>query len=110
MKKTFPLELPGKDRARVLELVRSEVGKYINREKRKAPPVGHDRWEFACRVGPDANTATPVAVAQVHEAIGSVASSGAATLYVEVLATARPETPKAGRVSAGPGRQEREHG
>ena len=90
MKKTFPLHAPGKDPQRVLELVRTDVGKYVNREKRKTLPEGHDRWEFDCRVGPEPETATAVEVRKVHEAIGSVAAAGAAQVYVEILARARP--------------------
>ena len=42
--------------------VRTEVGKYVNREKRKVLPEGHDRWEFACRVGPEEATATSIEI------------------------------------------------
>jgi hypothetical protein len=99
MKKIFSLELEGKDRARVLERVRSEVGKYINREKRKALPMGHDQWEFACRIGPDEATATPTSVRQVHEAIGVIAATGAPEVFGEILASARPETAKTPKAS-----------
>lgn len=91
MKKTFALQAPGKDPQWVLERVRSEVGKYVNREKRKALPEGHDRWEFACRVGPDPESAAPLEVKKVHEAIGGVASTGALQVYVEIQARARPK-------------------
>lgn len=90
MKKTFSFERPGKDRQRVLELVRTEVGKYLNRERRKTLPEGHDQWEFDCRIGPDETTATNIPVKQVPEAIGAVAASGAAEVFVEIHARARP--------------------
>jgi hypothetical protein len=89
MKKKFSLEVPGKDRPRVLELVRSEVGKYVNREKRKPLPLEHER-DFACRVGPDEAHAIAMPVKQVHEAIGKVAESGAPEVFVEILASTRP--------------------
>jgi hypothetical protein len=89
MKKKFSLEVPGKDRPRVLELVRGEVGKYVNREKRKPLPLEHER-EFACRVGPDEANAVAMPVKQVHEAIGQVAATGAAEVFVEIVASTRP--------------------
>lgn len=90
MKKKFSLVVPGKDPQRVLELVRSEVGKYVNREKRKAMPIENGRWEFACRIGPDEATAVVTPVKEVHDAIGQVASSGAPEVFVEILASAKP--------------------
>ena len=90
MKKNFPLTAPGKDPQRVLELVRSDVGRYVNREKRKSLPEGHDRWEFSCRIGADEPRAVPVDVKQVHEAIGNVAATGAEQVFVEIHASARP--------------------
>lgn len=74
--------------------MRSEVGKYMNRERRKTLPEGHERWEFDCRLGPDAATATPIEAKQVHEAIGAIAASGAEQVYVEVHARAKPAPEK----------------
>jgi hypothetical protein len=90
MRKTFPLVVPGKESQRVLELVRGEVGKYMNREKRKKLAEGYESWDLACRVGPDEATAVPVAAKEVHAAIGQVAAEGAEVVYVEILASARP--------------------
>jgi len=90
MRKTFPLVVPGKDSQRVLELVRGEVGKYMNREKRKKLAEGYEGWDLACRIGPDETTAVPVPAKQVHEALGQVAASGAEAVYVKIHASARP--------------------
>ena len=102
MKKTFPLQVPGKDDRRILELVRSEVGKYLNREKRKTLPDGYDQWQFACRIEPDAETSVVTDVKQVPAAIDAVAATGATAVYVEIIASARlrpktePELPTEG--------------
>ena len=90
MKKLFTLQAPGKDERRVIELVRNEVGKYLNREKRKTLPEGHDQWVFACRIGADQATAVATDVKQVPAAIDAIAASGAPEVYVEILASARP--------------------
>ncbi len=91
MKKTFQLHAPGKEDSRVVAVVRSEVGKYINRAKRKPLPTTNDRWEFACRVGPDAATAVAHDWKQVPAAIDAVAASGADEVYIEILASAQPK-------------------
>jgi hypothetical protein len=54
MKKIFSLKSPPKADARVLEAVKNELRKYVQREQRKTPPEGFNRWEFACKVGPEA--------------------------------------------------------
>jgi len=87
MKKIFPLKVPGKDDKRIVELVRNEVGKYVNREKRKALPPEHDRWEFACRIGPDKPSSLPTELKSVHVAIDAVAAAGAEEVYVEIVAS-----------------------
>jgi Family of unknown function (DUF6172) len=90
MKKTFPLQVPGKPDRRVLELIRAEVGKYLNREKRKRVPEDFDHWEFACKVGPDQATAVATDVKQVPAAIDAVAASGSAEVYVEITSSPQP--------------------
>ena len=87
MKKIFPLKVPGKDDKRIVELVRNEVGKYVNREKRKTLPPEHDRWEFACRIGPDTLSALPTELKSVHVAIDAAAAAGAEEVYVEIVAS-----------------------
>lgn len=88
MKKTFPLHAPGKADARVIEAIKSDVRKYVNRERRKPLPEGFEVWEFNCRVGLDAATAEPKVLKEIGGAIDSVAQTGADGVYVEVLAQA----------------------
>ena len=47
MKKTFPLQAPGKDDARVRDKIRHEVNKYVRRSRRKELPEGFAQWDFA---------------------------------------------------------------
>jgi hypothetical protein len=86
MKKNFPLTLPGKDSQRVLERLKNEVRKYVQREQRKTPPEGFDRWVFACRVGADAASAPVVPLSGVIASIEAAAKTGAVQVYVEILA------------------------
>jgi hypothetical protein len=86
MKKTFPLHIPGKEDARVVEAVKVTVAKYVKRERRKALPEGVDFWDFQCKVGADGETATVTHLTAVSKAIEDVGAAGAAEAYVEVLA------------------------
>ncbi|HYP16600.1 MAG TPA: DUF6172 family protein [Opitutus sp.] len=89
MKKTFPLRLPGKADARVLDSVRHDVRKYVTRERRKKLPEGHDLWSFDCKVGANADSAETKELADMSAAIGAIAAAGAESVYVEIIA--RPD-------------------
>ena len=51
MRKIFPLEVPKHAPPRVIEAIKSDVRKYLKRERRKALPEGVDFWDFDCQVG-----------------------------------------------------------
>ena len=86
MKKTFPLQSPGKEPARVLERLKNEVRKYVQREQRKKLPEGFDRWEFACKVGAEAASAAVLPLSAVVGEVEALAQGGAAAVYVEIIA------------------------
>ena len=86
MKKTFPLQAPGKDDARVRDKIRNEVNKYVRRSRRKELPEGFAQWEFACKVGPAESGAEPRALKEVAGAIDTVAATGATGVYIEIVA------------------------
>lgn len=86
MKKTFPLQAPGKDDARVRDKIRHEVNKYVRRSQRKAPPEGFAIWEFMCKVGVSPDQAESKAIKEVGGAIDAVAQAGAPAVYVEIIA------------------------
>lgn len=98
MKKTFSLQAPGKDDARVRDKIRQEVNRYVRRESRKTLPEGFERWEFSCRVGAGPEQAETRTVKEVGGAIDSVAHSGAVQVYVEIVA-APARLARAGRGS-----------
>ncbi len=88
MKKTFPLQAPGKADARVLDAIKHEVRKYVRREHRKPLPEGFNRLEFDCRVGTSSADAASVALNDVSSALDAVAGTGGAVAYIEI--TSRP--------------------
>ena len=85
MKKTFPLQVEGKNPDRVLEAVKHVVRQYARREGRKTVPAGFDYWDFDCKVGLNPQDAEAATFAQVVPLIDAVAKTGAAACYVEVL-------------------------
>ncbi len=95
MKKTFPLQVPGKDEQRVLQSIKLELTKYVKRERRKSLPPEADSWHFNCKVGSDGETAVPTPLPDVPRAVEAVALAEAATVYVEILASPGQRVKKA---------------
>ena len=85
MKKTFLLQVEGKNPDRILEAVKHEVRKYARREGRKTVPEGFDYWDFDCQVGVSPEEAEVATFAQVVPLIDAAAKAGATTCYVEIL-------------------------
>jgi Family of unknown function (DUF6172) len=96
MKKTFPLQAPGKDDARVRDRIRQEVNKYVRRELRKPLPEGFDRWEFTCKVGATPDEAQARTLKEVGGAIDAVALAGGAQVHVEIVAAPQRREQSAG--------------
>ena len=86
MRKTFPLEVQRHKPARVVESIKNDVRKYVNRERRKELPEGVDFWDFDCRVGVDADNAEEVHLAGINAAIDAASQEDGTTVYVEILA------------------------
>ena len=94
MKKTFQLNIEGKNRDRVLEATKHDIRKYIKRERAKVLPEGADFWDFDCRFGSAAATAVPVHFANVTACINEAAAGGADAFYLELLAKAAKRAPR----------------
>lgn len=86
MKKSFPLQSPGKDDARVRDKIRHEVNKYVRRCRQKAVPEGFGQWEFICKAGPDAERAESKPLKEIPTAIDTIAEGGATSVYLEIEA------------------------
>ena len=87
MKKTFQLNIEGKNRDRVLDAVKHEIRKYVKRERRRALPEGVDFWDFDCRFGATEEQAIVVHFATLTELIDGIAQAGGDQFYVEILAS-----------------------
>lgn len=86
MKKTFQLNIEGKNRDRVLEAAKHEIRKYIKRERSKTLPEGIDFWDFDCKFGTRPDNAQGVHLATLTDLIDAVAKEGGAAFYLELLA------------------------
>ena len=86
MKKTFKLNIEGKNRDRVIDATKHEIRQYLKRERNKVLPAGVDFWDFDCRFGLTAETAAAAHPANVTALIDAAAQDGADSFYLELLA------------------------
>ena len=98
MKKTFPLDVTGKARPRVIDAVKHDVRKYVQRERRKPLPEGFTRWNFECKAGADSASARACALDDIGRAIDEVANAGGPNVYLEVQAVPGHLAPRASGV------------
>jgi hypothetical protein len=101
MKKTFKLNIEGKNRDRVLEAVKHEIRKYVKRERRRDLPEGVDFWDFDCRFGATEAEAVSVHFATLTSHIDAVAQDAGEQFYVEILAAHGHRQPRSTVVSYG---------
>ncbi|ATX78915.1 hypothetical protein Ga0123461_0478 [Mariprofundus aestuarium] len=86
MKKVFKLTHPKKKYARLVDSVRRDVKKYIQRERRRELPEGADFWDFDCKFGPTAETAENVHMAEIGKQIDAAEAQQLESFYIEILA------------------------
>ncbi|GAB58015.1 DUF6172 family protein [Rheinheimera nanhaiensis] len=94
MKKTFLSTHPKHKAERWVELIKHEIKKYLNRERRKALPEGADYWSFDCRVGEDETQAVTVFTSEINKHIDAAAAKQLDAVYVEILARAFQHQPR----------------
>lgn len=88
MKKTYQLNIEGKNRDRLLDAAKHDIRKYIKRERAKPLPKGVDFLDFDCRAGTSDATAADVHFAALMGAIDALVQDGADHFYAEV--TSKP--------------------
>lgn len=99
MRKTYQLNIEGKNRDRLLDAVKHDIRKYAKRQRRAALPEGVDFWDFDCKFGLSAEAAVPVHFGNLIEQLDAAAKDGASAVYVELL-------PKHGHRKAKPAAEE----
>lgn len=86
MKKTFKLSPPETKAARHLEAIKSEVRKYIKRERKKKLPDGVDFWDFDCKMGPSVDEAKKIHLTEIAKCIDEANTKQQDSFYLEILA------------------------
>ena len=86
MKKIFKLIHPKIKVTRLADSVRCDLRKYLKRERQRELPKGVDFWDFDCKVGPIAEEAKVIHVADIGKFIGAAQEQQLESVYVEILA------------------------
>ncbi|MDQ6980785.1 MAG: DUF6172 family protein [Ghiorsea sp.] len=94
MKKTFKLTHPKTKYARLVDAVRSDIKRYIKRERKKVLPEGFDTWDFDCKFGATLEEAKVLDVTELSKAINEAEMQGLESFYIEILAQAGHRPPK----------------
>lgn len=96
MRKTYRLDIEGKNRDRLIEASKHDIRKYVKRERGRPLPEGVDFWDFGCRFGGNEASAAEVHFATLLGHIDAIAKEGGGQFYVEVVTrhghrTAKPQ-------------------
>jgi hypothetical protein len=86
MKKTFQMSHPKIKLPRLVEAIKYEVKKYIQRERRKPLSHGVDFLDFDCRFGVDEATCEVIHVAEINKYISQAEERQLESFYLEILA------------------------
>ena len=89
MKKLFPLVSERHKPARLVEQIKSEIKKYLKRERNKSLPEDHDYWGFNCRSGQASDSANVCHEKEIGKSIDHALAEGWETVYLEILVEPR---------------------
>ncbi|MBH2019712.1 MAG: hypothetical protein I8H91_09165 [Burkholderiales bacterium] len=105
MRKTYLLNIEGKNRDRLLEASKHDIRKYVKRERARPLPAGVDFWDFDCKFGSNEATSAVVHFATLMGLIDTAAQEGGEQFYVEVVTKHghRMARPQGAEVSSGDG-------
>ena len=101
MKKTYQLNIEGKNRDRLLDAAKHDIRKYAKRERAKALPKGVDFWDFDCKAGASDATAAPVHFAELMGAVDALLQDGVGQFYVEIISKPGHRAARAGNPADG---------
>ena len=84
MRRTYRLDIEGKNRDRLVEASKHDIRKYIRRERRKQLPKGADFWDFDTRFGTEEAGAVTIAPAELIRRIDALVAEGGNQFFVQV--------------------------
>ena len=85
MRKTYRLNIEGKNRDRLLDASKHDIRRYVKRERGRPLPEGVDFWDFDCQFGLKADAMQPVHFGNLIEQIDTAAKEGADAVCVLML-------------------------
>ena len=94
MKKTFALTDAKLQPARLADLIKFEIKKYLARERRKPLPAGMDYWTFDCRFGASEPLAEKIFTSEINKHIDAALAQALPEFYIEILARAAKHQPR----------------
>ena len=94
MKKTFKLTHPKIKVPRLVERIKSEIRKYVKRERNRKLPEKADFWDFDCKYGPTAEDSKKIHLAEIGKYIDKAEEQKLETFYLEILAKPAVRTKK----------------
>lgn len=86
MKKTFNLTDPKISVSRMADAVRSEIKKYLKRERRKSLPPDADYWAFECKFGKTPDLSKDTHVDDLSKCIDQAEKQQMLSFYIEIIA------------------------
>jgi hypothetical protein len=95
MKKTIALTHAKLNSDRLLDSIKFEIKKYLNRERRKPLPAGKDYWTFDCRFGASEDVAEKIFTSEINKHIDAAMAQALPSFYIEILAKACNHQPRA---------------
>jgi hypothetical protein len=88
MKKTFKLDHPKIKVPRIVDSVKHDIKKFLNKERKKPLPSGVKSWGFDCKLGKSEETAVEVLLSSLTKNIDELVKSNTMTIYVEMTVKA----------------------
>jgi len=86
MKKTFKLEHPKIKVPRLVDSIKSDIRKYLKRERRKTLPADATFWDFDCKIGETEDSAVDVHLSALIKNVDKLVAKNTTTIYVQILA------------------------
>ena len=88
MKKIFKLQVENKKAERQLESIKNEIRKYFKRERKKKLPEDALYWDFDCRFGKSAESATALSASEIIVALDKAHEEAWSACYIEIFSKA----------------------
>ena len=94
MKKTIALTHDKLKPARLVDSIKHDIKKYLNRERSKPLPEGMDYWTFDCRFGASVDAAEGIFTSEINKHIDAAVAKELPEFYIEILSRAENHKPK----------------